>query len=194
MDAVVEDWLFLLDRTPTSWEEVGKTPVLLLVPLPWSTEVGQGTKAQSNRSEGEDSPFPERLEHRAGQPGRVQSLEVNIEESESIARPSRQGLEGGGLSCMSSLFQDWSRNGDTWGQSRTSSRKELCKARLGEWSLTYKMAYSVLLQYSLPNWGQGGTPNFLKYTALFPFGPSLTLQLPGPSAGAAVTAESILMA
>lgn len=75
MEAIVKDcscWI----GPPTSCQEVGKRQTLFFGPLPWSTQVGEDTETQSNRLGVEDSVFPERLEHQAGQRGRIQSMEV----------------------------------------------------------------------------------------------------------------------
>ena len=109
MDAIVKDcscWI----GPPTSCQEVGKRQTLFLGPLPWSTQVGEGTKTQVKQTRGRRLSFSRKVRAPGRTAGQNTEYGSHIEDSKSIALPSSQGLWRS--CCISSLSQDWPRNGD----------------------------------------------------------------------------------
>lgn len=153
MDTTVKDWLFLWARTPTSWEEVGKRQILLFVPFPWSTEVGQCKRHKSNRLGGRGLSFSKETRAPGSTAGKSTEYGRQHQGVCQLHIPCT-GTVGIPATCLP-LSQDCSTNRDTSCYFGSSRCKGLHKARLGERSLTHKVAYRVLLQYSLPKWEQG---------------------------------------
>lgn len=185
MDTTVKDWLFLWARTPTSWEEVGKRQILLFVPFPWSTEVGQCKRHKSNRLGGRGLSFSK--ETRA--PGSTAGKSTEY---------GRQH-QGVWINCTSHAQGLWGFLPHVFHSLRTVPRTGTRHATLdhpdvrgytrqdwerGAWLTKWLIGSYYNIHFPSES---RGTPSFLEYTTLFPLGPSVALWLPGPSRVAAVT-------